>query len=301
MRTSQPGIFALGTRAHYHLHFDTAGEANELFGRVEELRDEANGVAGVNLVVGFGPQLWRALAPDDVPDDFIDFVTVGSGEHAMPAAQHDLWLWLHGAGPDSVFDFARSAVRSLRGVAELAEDQPSFVYRASQDLTGFEDGTENPPIGEAVSIAAVADGSPGAGGNIVLIQRWVHDLDRFEQLPVSEQEQVFGRTLDGSVELDDEHQSPRSHVSRVVIEDDEGDELEVFRRSTSFGDVNEHGLVFVAFSSDRARLQQMLERMAGVGDGVTDHLTEYSRSTGGSWYYAPPVESLRALADGSSG
>ena len=88
---------------------------------------------------------------------------------------------------------------------------------------------------------------------------------------------------------------PGSHVSRVVLEDDNGDELEVFRRSTAFGGVREHGLMFLAFSADRDRLQRMLQRMAGNDDGVRDRLTEFSTPVRSAWYYAPPLESLRAV------
>lgn len=70
----------------------------------------------------------------------------------------------------------------------------------------------------------------------------------------------------------------------------------MFRRSTSFGGVIEHGLMFLAFSADRARLQRMLERMAGTEDGVRDHLTEFSTPVASAWYLAPPIDILRELA-----
>jgi putative iron-dependent peroxidase len=211
----------------------------------------------------------------------------------IPAAQHDLWLWLHAAGPDAVFNIARLAAVELAPFGAVVAEQPAFTYQASQDLTGFEDGTENPPLDEAPSAVTIVDGMPCAGGSIVLLQRWVHDLDGFEALELADREQVIGRTLQGSVELDEATQSPRSHVSRVVIEGDDGDELEVFRRSTAFGGVQEHGLMFVAFSADRARLQRMLERMSGAEDGVRDRLTEFSTPVASAWYVAPPVDLLR--------
>ena len=85
--------------------------------------------------------------------------------------------------------------------------------------------------------------------------------------------------------------SPRAHISRVVIEDENGDELEVFRRSTAYGGVIEHGLVFLAFSPDVDRVDTMLHRMVG-DDGLRDHLTDISRCTASAWYVAPPVEAF---------
>jgi putative iron-dependent peroxidase len=210
----------------------------------------------------------------------------------MPASQHDVWVWVHGATVGDNFAVARSAVAQLAGIAHVVAEESCFGYGASQDLTGFEDGTENPPVAEAPGVASVPTGRAGSGASVAIVQRWRHDLDAFDALDVPEQEQVIGRTKSGSIELDDERQQPTSHVSRVVIEDDAGDELEVFRRSTPFGGVRENGLLFVAFAQDQQRLQRMLDRMAGVGDGIRDRLTEFSTPTSGSWYIAPTLEDL---------
>ncbi len=294
--TPQPGIFSVGTRSHHHVEFDLTGDVADLGARVRRIKAGIDTVTGVNLVVGFGPRVCAGLASADQPADFTAFEeVVGADGFTMPATQHDLWLWAHGNGADNVLDVVLAAAAELEGVASLAAEQVSFVYRSNQDMTGFEDGTENPPIDEAAEVASIPAGQPAAGGNIVLVQRWVHDLNGFGRLTGEEQEGVFGRTLVGSVELDDETQNPRSHVSRVVVEDAEGEELEVFRRSTAFGGVGEQGLVFVAFSRDQARVQTMLERMAGSGDGVRDRLTEFSTPTTGAWYFAPSVEALAAM------
>jgi putative iron-dependent peroxidase len=296
VRLPQPGIFALGTRSHHHLELAVTGDPSGLVPAINRLRDAAGTVAGVNVVVGFGQGIWSRIAPAHVPTDFRPFETlVGVDGFEMPAAQHDVWLWLHGHGPDSVFNIARIAAAELAGIAEVICEQPAFTYQASQDLTGFEDGTENPPLAEAPLIAAIPEGEPGEGGSIVLVQRWVHDLDGFEALEVSDREQVIGRTFHGSIELDEDQQPPQSHVSRVVIEDEDGEELEVFRRSTAYGGVKEHGLMFVAFSADRARMQRMLDRMAGGEDGLRDRLTEFSTPVAGAWYLAPAVDLLTEL------
>lgn len=296
MPTPQPGIFALGSRSHHHLQLDVRGEPDALVEALATVREAVTTVTGVNLVIGLGPGLWARLAPDAVPDGLADFEPiVGPGGATMPAEQHDLWLWFHAGGPDAVFRAARLAAGALGGCAEVAAEQPCFTYLSSQDLTGFEDGTENPPLEEAVAVAAVPEGRPGAGGSVALLQRWVHDLDAFEALPLGEREAVFGRTLAGSEELPEDERPASAHISRVVIADDDGAELEVFRRSVAFGGVLEHGLMFLAFSADRARVQRMLERMVGVGDGVTDGLLDVSTPTSGAWYVVPPVEALRAL------
>jgi putative iron-dependent peroxidase len=83
-----------------------------------------------------------------------------------------------------------------------------------------------------------------------------------------------------------------------VIEED-GEELEIYRRSTPYGRVGELGLYFVAFSADRARFDKMLARMFGTsGDGLHDHLTDFSRPVSGSYYFAPSLDALDGLLPG---
>jgi porphyrinogen peroxidase len=187
-------------------------------------------------------------------------------------------------------------VGALAGLASLAEEVAGFTYLDSRDLTGFIDGTENPPLDVAADAALVAEGRPGASSSVALVQRWRHDLDAFHALPVDAQERVIGRTKPDSVEYDDDAKPADAHISRVVIEDDEGEELEILRRSIPIGGMRDHGLEFVAFTADQQVLLRMLHRMAGVGDGVRDHLTRFSTPRTGAFYVVPSVDALKAFA-----
>jgi putative iron-dependent peroxidase len=301
MATGQPGIFAQGTRAHYHLEFDVRPDAPaaEIAAAVGSLREPAVTAGGFNLVIGFGADLWRRLVPaGDFPVGLRPFDAVeGPDGRRAPATQHDLWVWVHGTGPDLALDAARAVTAALAGIAHLVVDQPCFVYRDSRDLTGFIDGTENPPVEEAPGTALIAAGEPGEGGALVLTQRWVHDLEKFHGRSVSEQEGTIGRTKPDSIELDDAIKPPTAHIARVVIEED-GEELEIYRRSTPYGTVGEHGLYFLAFTNDLSRIDRMLARMFGTADdGLYDHLTDFTHAVTGSYYYAPPLEALAALGE----
>src|SRR5262245_13505297 len=291
----QPGIFAVGTRSHHQLQLDVDAGADpvEVLAALRAIRAAATTVAGVNLVVGLGSRLCRRVAPAALPAD------VGPAEDLdgvdgvrIPAAQHDLWVWLHSHGPDAVFDAARRVDASLAGVATVVDEAPTFAYQANRDLTGFEDGTENPPIDEAPGAVMVPAERPGAGSSVVLAQGWVHDLDAFDRLARDDQDQIIGRRLVTGEELPDEVRSPAAHISRVVLENAAGEELEIFRRSTAWGGVREHGLIFVAFSADTSRLLRMLRRMVGADDGIRDHLTDISRCVASGWYVAPPIEAF---------
>src|SRR5204863_10216562 len=128
----------------------------------------------------------------------------GINWYSMPATQHDLWVWVAGHAYHTVFDVAREAIAALAPVAHLATEVAGWTYKESRDLTGFIDGTENPPLSEAPEVALIPDGSVSASGSVVLVQQWMHNAAAFEVLPVEEQEKVIGRTKQTSIELDEE-------------------------------------------------------------------------------------------------
>ncbi len=299
MRVAQSGIFALGTGSHSYLEFDLLEDAEPLalVQAIANLREPRSTTGGVNLVVGFRPSLWERVAPQDMPTEVTDFEQEvrGVDGYTMPATQHDLWLWVAGHAYDKVFDVTREAMQVLAPVAILASEVAGWTYKENRDLTGFIDGTENPSLSEAPDVAVIPPESPGAGGSIVLVQKWTHDATAFDVLPLEVQEKIMGRTKDTSIELDEEVRGPQSHVSRTVIEED-GEEQPIFRRNTPFGIATVHGTMFIGFSRDQHRLSRMLARMAGAEDGIRDALTLYTTAVSGAYYFVPSVESLRGFA-----
>jgi porphyrinogen peroxidase len=299
MHVAQSGIFALGTGSHSYLEFDLLenADAGALVQAIANVREPRTTTGGVNLVAGFRPSLWRRVAAEEIPAEVTDFDEDlrGVDGYTMPATQHDLWLWVAGHAYDKVFDVTKEATKTLAQLAVLALEVAGWTYREDRDLTGFIDGTENPPLSEAPEVALLPDGTPGAGGSVVLVQKWMHDAVAFEALPIAEQEKVIGRTKETSIELDEEVTGPTSHVARTTIEEN-GVEQHIFRRNTPFGTATDHGTMFIGFSSDQRRLSRMLARMAGAEDGIRDALTRYTTAVSGAYYFVPSVEALRQFA-----
>jgi porphyrinogen peroxidase len=295
MAVPQPGIFAQGTRSHYHLEFNVRPDATnaEITTALAGLREPSVTAGGSNIVVGFGPDLWRRLRPDDAPDELQAFEPIQGDGRGAPATQHDIWVWTHGTGEDIELDVARGIAACLTRVGTLELEQAGFVYRDSRDLTGFIDGTENPPVEVAHEVAIIPNGQPGAGGAHVITMRWVHNLNAFHAQSVEDQEATIGRTKPDSVELD--NKPPTAHIGRVVIKED-GEELEIYRRSVPYGRVEELGLYFIAFSADRGRFTKMLANMFGVsGDGLHDRLTDFTTPVTGSFFFAPSLDALDGI------
>lgn len=215
--TPQGGIFALGTSSHSYLEFDLRPrtEARTLVAAMADVREPHTTVGGVNLVSGFRPELGRDLVATGTPPDLAGFNQdlAGADGFVMPATQHDAVLWLSGSSYDVVFDEARQAIKALAQIAVVADETSSWPYRRFRDLTGFVDGSENPSLLEAPETALIHEGRPGAGGTVLLLQKWAHDAEAWEALTDVAQEQIIGRTKADSLELDP--MPSDSHVART--------------------------------------------------------------------------------------
>jgi porphyrinogen peroxidase len=289
----QTGVYALGTASHTYLELDATRDASALAAAVASLREPRTTMGGVNLVVGFRPELWRELRSEDTPPDAAGFTAdiIGAEGFVMPATQHDVVLWISGGSYDVVFDAAHGALTELGARAAVAEETSGWSYHHDLDLTGFIDGTENPTLVGALQEVAVPEGTPGAGGSVLLLQKWPHDVAAWEALDVEHQERVIGRRKADSEELD-----PRPADSHVAMTDQDVFGT-ILRRNVAYGTVSDHGTMFVGFAASQEPLQAMLESMAGLKTGVRDALTRYTKPVTGAYYVVPSVESIAALGD----
>jgi porphyrinogen peroxidase len=117
MNAPQNGIFALGTASHAYLELDLVPgrEGAELVEALASLREPRTTMGGINLVVGFRPELWAATSSDSpVGLEGFNAPVVGKDGYTMPATQHDAVLWLSGSAYDVVFESARGAGQSCR-------------------------------------------------------------------------------------------------------------------------------------------------------------------------------------------
>lgn len=257
---------------------------------------------GIKTVISFGPSLLKDLT-DDIPEDFQPFETIrsidGSGREAK-GTQEELLLWLHGPDKGDVWKTQYDARTALKGHMRVARETMTFIYGNSLDMTGFIDGTGNPEPERDYEVAIVPDGQPGAGGSHVLAQRWVHDLEAFNALPLAEQEAVFGRTKADSTRL--EVQPPTSHLAHVELRQGKTADAtkpkrdEITRRSTPYafhdGTV---GLYFLAFCKSQAPFRERLRAMYGLNGEPRDRLTDFSNPASGSFYFAPSEETLAKI------
>lgn len=291
MSVHQSAIFEEGHAHHLYLEFDTPTVTSALPGA----NLLATPVSRVHETFAFSGKVLDGIDHRLVPPNLKPFEEiVGRDNNVAPATQGDVFIWIQSNQRDEVFARGLAWTRALADFAQLKNEEHGFLFRDSRDLTGFIDGTSNPKDEERHNVALIPSGAH-AGGSFVLTQRWLHDLSAFHAQEIEDQERVIGRTKKSSIELEEEHMPPDSHVSRTEIER-EGSEIEIYRRSTPTGGLTDAGLYFLAFSAELQRFTWILESMFGSSkDGLRDHLLTFTRPLSGSFYFAPNVQALRHI------
>ena len=249
--------------------------------------------------ISFGPEMWDAISPGQRPAKLRPFAPVSANGRSAPATGGDLLLHAVAGHPDLTLELARRFRAPLGDAVEVMEEVHGFRYLDSRDLTGFIDGTENPKGKRRAAVALIgSEDKAFAGGSYVYTQRYVHDLARWIRIPEREQERIVGRRKRDSKQLSDKAK-PTAHIARTVIEEN-GEELQIVRHSFPHGTVSEAGLFFICYTRDLRIPELMLARMIGTTeDGLHDRLMEFSRAVSGANFFAPSLQTLRALGASS--
>jgi putative iron-dependent peroxidase len=261
----------------------TGAQPRDVIARVAKLTFDER------IICGIGAPLVRALGAE-VPG-LHDFVALSGPGGAFPSTQGALWFFLGGTDQGEVLHRARRLVDALGDSVRLDEDVPSFVYGTGRDLSGYEDGTENPKGEKALETAFGPAGPTRTGSCFVSTQKWIHHLSVFERLSQTARNHVIGRDLESNEELEDAPES--AHVKRTAQESFEPEAF-LLRRSMPWGDVRQHGLYFVAYAATLDPFERILRRMAGLEDGTSDALLTMSRAVTGGAFWCPPVVENRS-------
>jgi len=242
-----------------------------------------------SVVVGIGPGLVRAAGAD--LGALRPFPALSGPGCNTPSTQADLWCWLRGGARGPLVHAGRPIAAAVAPGLSLDFLVDGFKHERGLDLTGYEDGTENPTGDDAVAAAVTVGAGPGLdGSSFVAVQQWAHDLDHFQSLPQDEQDHIIGRRLSDNEEL--ENAPASAHVKRTAQESFDPEAF-VLRRSMPWSDAGGEGLMFVAFGKSPDAFEAQMRRMVGEEDGITDALFRFSRPVTGSYFWCPPVRDGR--------
>jgi putative iron-dependent peroxidase len=255
----------------------------------------------LSCIVGVGSALWDRLSPAERPAELRPFARIDGAAHVAPSTPGDLLFHIRADRADLCFELERLLLDALGGAITVVDEVNGFRYFDSRDLLGFVDGTANPMAAELADATLISpDADPAfAGGSYVVVQKYLHDLPRWNALSSEAQQAIIGRTKLENVELDDDPARP-SHKTLATIEDEDGVERDILRDNMPFGrpGAGEFGTYFIGYSGRLWVIERMLERMF-VGDppGTYDRLLDFSTAITGTTFFVPTNEQLGRLAE----
>ncbi len=254
----------------------------------------------LSCVTGLGAQAWDRLTHLPRPAGLHPFRELrADGRHAV-ATPGDLLFHIRAARMDLCFELATQITARLPGVGSIVDEVHGFSYFDERDLLGFVDGTENPTGQDASRAAIIGPEEPAyVGGSYVIVQKYVHDLEGWNALPVEEQEKVIGRTKLSDIELDDAVKPTSAHNALTTIVVD-GEEVDIVRDNMPFGQVGtgQYGTYFIGYARSPDTTEQMLRNMfIGSPPGNYDRILDFSTAVTGSLFFVPSQTMLDDFDD----
>jgi putative iron-dependent peroxidase len=250
----------------------------------------------LSVIASIGSDAWDRLFGGPRPAEQQNFIEQTRPRHTAPATPGDLLFHIRAETMDVCFELAGRILKSMAGAVTVVDEVHGFRFFDNRDLLGFVDGTENPDGPIAVSATAIGDEDPDfAGSCYVHVQKYVHDMQSWDALSVTEQERVIGRTKLEDIEFDDDVKPPNSHIALNVIEDDDGTELKIVRHNMPFGELgrDEYGTYFIGYSRTPEVTERMLRNMfLGDPPGNTDRILDFSTAVTGGLFFSPTVDFL---------
>jgi putative iron-dependent peroxidase len=248
----------------------------------------------LSCVMAFGSDIWDRLFGEPKPKDLHPFREIRGRHHAV-ATPGDILFHIRATRTDLCFELATQIMSRLGNAVSTADEVHGFTYFDDRDLIGFVDGTENPVDQAAIDATIIGEEDPVfAGGSYVIVQKYLHDLDKWNTLPIEQQEKIIGRTKLSDIELDDAVKPTSAHnVLTSIMED--GKQLEIVRDNMPFGDVGkgEFGTYFIGYARSPHRIEQMLTNMfVGQPPGNYDRLLDFSRAITGTLFFVPSATFL---------
>jgi porphyrinogen peroxidase len=250
----------------------------------------------LTCVVGVGDRVWDRLFGGPRPAELHPFRELAGSRHRAVSTPGDLLFHIRAHRLDLCFELAQRLTATLRGSAEVIDEVHGFRSFDERDLLGFVDGTENPEGMAAAEAVLVGDEDPPfGGGSYVVVQKYVHDLDGWDALPVEAQERAIGRTKLSDLELPDEIKPANSHVTLNTIVDADGRQRQIVRFNMPFGTVGirEFGTFFIGYARTPEVIEQMLRNMF-IGDppGNHDRILDFSTAVTGNLFFVPTADFL---------
>jgi porphyrinogen peroxidase len=258
---------------------------------------------GLSCVAGFGANAWNGICGEPRPKELHPFREIRAAERHAVSTPGDVLFHIRARQIDLCFELVTQIMERIGTAVASVDETHGFRYFDDRDLLGFVDGTEN-PRGDAALDAALVGSEDAAftGGSYVIVQKYLHDMSKWNALATDEQERIIGRKKLSDIELSDVLKPSSAHNALTTIVED-GEEVKILRDNMPFGQPGqgEFGTYFIGYSRSPRTTEQMLENMfVGRPPGNYDRLLDFSRAVTGALFFAPAATFLESLGAGES-
>jgi len=249
----------------------------------------------LSCIMGFGSDGWDRLFGIPRPAELHPLPEIRSGPRHAVSTPGDLIFHIRAKRMDLCFELATQIMARLEGAVAIADEVHGFRYFDERDLLGFVDGTENPSGNAAADAVFIGEeDAPFSGGSYVVVQKYLHNLDAWNELSTEDQEKIIGRRKVSDIELDESVKPSSAHNALTVIEEN-GKEIKILRDNMPFGRPGhgEFGTYFIGYSRSPRTIEQMLQNMfIGRPPGNYDRILDFSTAVTGSLFFIPPARFL---------
>jgi putative iron-dependent peroxidase len=253
----------------------------------------------LSCILGIGSDAWDRLFGLPRPAELHPFREIRSGRRHAVSTAGDLIFHIRAKQMDLCFELAAQIMSRLNGAVSTADEVQGFRYFDQRDVLGFVDGTENPAGNAAADAVFIGGEDPAfAGGSYVIVQKYLHNLEAWNNLSTEAQEKIIGRSKVSDIELDDSIKPTSAHNALTTIEES-GAEIKILRDNMPFGSPGrgEFGTYFIGYSRSPRTIEQMLENMfIGRPPGNYDRILDFSTPVTGSLFFIPTSTFLDSLS-----
>ena len=259
---------------------------NEAMQRLRQLID------GQSIVIDLGETIMQQTS---VKSHYKAYEPTLKQQKLAPKTTCDLVLWLRDNDQGMLLHKARQMISVASAAFKCTDISRACTYltyeqegkMVDHDLSGFEDGTENPEDDEQFNTTIiVSDDKQFDGSSCWVVQKWQHDFAWLDKASQQAKEEFIGRSLDDNREFEDN--KPSAHVKRTAQESFEPEAF-MWRRSMPWiNDKLEGGLMFSCFANSFYPFEAQFARMTGEEDGIVDGLFKFSRVLSTQFLWCPP-------------
>lgn len=250
----------------------------------------------LNGFVAIGADYWDEVYPEKKPVNLRGFPDLSQADRATPCQPYDLLLQVRSDRFDANYLAGRTLLEWLGYDVEVVEQLRTFRYLDGRDLTGFIDAPDN-PRGLRKHEAALIDANQDAefcGGSYLFLQKFRHDLRRWDYLGSARQQQIMGRHKVSGERLSEAEIEGVTHAIKTRLMDQHEQPIPLLRQNMPWGDLREQGLLGLYFSHQpKAIVDWLKQRYYEDEQGAYDPLLDYTQAVISASFFVPSPDFLK--------